>query len=281
MVVRKTFIHDYDDNLTSSSVLPDGIYNNASQTLSLGHFPVMSKQFINDLYETIVAAGYTDAVLDEDKYKITVLGFSFLCIAYTSGYNCCPYIMPFGMTKQRYDFRGDKSNGAVSTNYTLNGTTSDIYKNFSYNIIIRGDSNGIHIYYGSYNTPNGNYPLFFIQKGKDIINNSNIFIFGRDIGTSTTYYNYYLNENASYEEVLTESCIYVGSGALYVDNYYSEIGVNTKYKYVCHPLFAYVGNYIYYSMIRGNSVIFTPGNYYKLGTEVYYCTPAYHLYKVE
>lgn len=73
--------------------------------------------------------------------------------------------------------------------------------------------------------------------------------------------------------------IYSSSSTNPLSTYLSSIGLNTKSKFVCVPQLAYNNTILIYSMIQGNSAVFTSGKYYKIGTEIYYNENGY-LYKV-
>lgn len=221
-----------------------------------------SLHFLNALHKTLVDAGYGDTVKNEAEYSITVLGFKFFIFIIGDSY-ICPYIYTHGTVN---------SFACSGRTYSINNCTNQLlYTNLEYNITIRGDSNHLSIYYGSYNNPTEGYFLFSIAKGKNLITSTDIYMFGQSISNSSSIY--MREKNDLY------NCFANGvSNPL--DKYIeSNKGLNTNSKFVCVPQLAYYNTCLIYSMVQGNSSVFTSGKYYKIGSEIYYNENGY-LYKV-
>lgn len=223
--------------------------------------PEASQHFLNAMHKTLVDAGYGDAVKNETEYSITVLGFKFF-VFITGSSQIIPYIYTTGTTNSF-----SNSSSTAINSYSSNNTGKEL----EYNITIRGDSNHVSIYYGSYNTPTGEYFLFSIAKGKNLITSSDIYMFGRSISESSSIF---MREKNNLYNCFAHSI----SNPL--DKYTEgNKGLNTNSKFVCIPQLAYYNTCLIYSMIQGNSAVFTSGKYYKIGNEIYYNENGY-LYKV-
>lgn len=216
-----------------------------------------SLHFLNALHKTLVDAGYGDTVKNEAEHSITVLGFKFFTLVTGTG----------SLTPSVY-IHGYNSPISGNTNYYIINEVYNPYSKFDYNITVRGDSNHVSIYLGNYANPTAEQPLVSIAKGKNLITSSDIYMFGSCINSTTfmreksDLYNCFLN-NAS-----TPLTQYVGYK-----------GLNTNSKFVCVPQLAYYNTCLIYSMVQGNSSVFTSGKYYKIGSEIYYNENGY-LYKV-
>jgi len=230
----------------------------AASTIGVNYMnPEASLHFLNALHKTLVDAGYGDAAKNETDYSITVLGFKFF-VFITGSSNICPYIHTTGTTSP---FSGSSSN---AINYSYN-------KELEYNITIRGDSNHVSIYYGSYNNPTAEHFLFSIAKGKNLITSSDIYMFGQAICSSSSIY---MREKDNLYNCFANNI----NNPL--DKYIEgSKGLNTNSKFVCIPQLAYYNTCLIYSMIQGNNTVFTSGKYYKIGNEIYYNEGDY-LYKV-
>lgn len=237
--------------LTSETSTTNVNYMNAEASL----------HFLNALHKTLVDAGYGDAVKNETEYSITVLGFKFFIFITGSSY-IIPHIYTTGTT----NYFSNSSSNAIN-----NCSSNSTYKELEYNITIRGDSNHVSIYYGSYNNPTGEYFLFSIAKGKNLITSTDIYMFGQSISN----YNYiFMREKDDLYNCFANN-VYNP-----LDKYIeSNKGLNTNSKFVCVPQLAYYNTCLIYSMIQGNSAVFTSGKYYKIGNEIYYNENGY-LYKV-
>lgn len=221
-----------------------------------------SLHFLNALHKTLVDAGYGDAVKNETEYSITVLGFKFFVFVTGSNY-ICPCIYAYGTEKQFIVYN--------SSDYSINNCSKPPYSDLEYNITIRGDSNHLSIYYSSYNKPTADYMFFSIAKGKNLITSTDIYMFGQNISNSS--YIFMREKNDLY------NCF--ANNVSNPLNKYTEgnKGLNTNSKFVCVPQLAYYNTCLIYSMIQGNSAVFTSGKYYKIGNEIYYNENGY-LYKV-
>lgn len=263
MVVRNDYIGSYN-SLTYENITIRGLTSETSTT-NVTISKELSTVFLNSVYETIVDAGYSDAVKNETEYSITVLGFKFYVVVDTSHYPCI-YATPISSNISSYN--------RSSIAKMINNTQYD----YMYNIIVRGDSNMIVISYEPYDYyGEKEYTLFFIAKAKNLITGENAYYFGHEMKVSgNTYYSYIINKEHNYT-------YYYSSQTLLEDDY-NYSGLNTKNKYVCVPMLAFCGTFLIYSMIRGNKEIFTKGKYYKIGNDIYYCNNSNYicpLYKVE
>jgi len=221
--------------------------------------PEASLHFLNAMHKTLVDAGYGDAVKNETEYSITVLGFKFF-VFITGSNSLYPNIYTNGIT-----------NYLCSPSYRINGDKIDIYKNLEYNIIVRGDSNHVSVYYGNYDNPTTETGLLSIAKGKNLITSSDIYLFEDSISRNSSNSVYMREKDSPYR------CFFVGSNPLNLTT--GGSGLNTNSKFVCVPQLAYYNTCLIYSMIQGNSAVFTSGKYYKIGNEIYYNENGY-LYKV-
>lgn len=237
-----------------------GLTSEASTTSVSYMNPEASLHFLNSLYQTLVDAGYGDTIKDETEYSITVLGFKFFVIIAGNG-ALFPYVYTYS---NKNSFNMSNYGG-----YTINNYNNSIYSELEYNITIRGDSNHISIYYGSYSNPTSEYSLFSFSKGKNLITSSDIYMFGNSVSSGT----FVLREKT---DLYTN---FYNSSTNPLDDYLSSKGLNTNSKFVCVPQLAYCNTCLIYSMIQGNSSVLTAGKYYKIGTEIYYNEGGY-LYKV-
>lgn len=249
MVVRNAYSGSYD-SLTTETLTITGLTSETSTT-NVSITKELSTEFLNSVYETIVDAGYSDAVKNEEEYSITVLGFKFYAVVNTSYY---PYIYATPISNAIFD-----GNSTIAKK--INNTKYD----YMYNIIVRGDSNMIVISYEPYSYLETEYTLLFIAKAKNLMTGENAYYFGGKMSTSSNSENFIINKEHNY--------------SYYTNNHYnllenprlSDTGLNTKSKYVCEPQLAWGGTFLIYSMIRGNDQIFTKGKYYKIGNDIYYC----------
>ncbi len=269
-VIRNCFSHTLDiSTVTRVNYTITGLTSETSTFVASGVSLEVSKIFLNDLYQTIIDAGYADAIMDEDEYSITVLGYKFfvLCVS-TNGtyYQPVVYIQGYYVHAnhtQSSNMQNVYMNG-VNANYigvySINDTT---YSNYSYNIIIRGDNNGIGIYYGSANNYTLQYHLLHIQKCTNLMTGTEIYCVAPYL---TTYGNYvYIREIAD-----TYNGVYwsTNTNEMYP---HTTVGQNTVSKYICVPQTIVCDNYMLKSVIKGNRNIFTRGKYYKIGSDIYYC----------
>lgn len=265
MVVRNAYSGSYDA-LTSQNLTINGLTSGTSTT-NTSICPELSLTFLNSVYDTLVDAGYNDAVKNETEYSITVLGLKFYVVVNTSYYPCV-YCTPYG--------------SALYESQAIASKISTTQYDYMYNITVRGDSNFVYITYGSYSNYDKEYGLFVIAKAKNLITEEDAYYFGKALYYSTSGTNVFIiNKNHNYKYISS-------SYTLLCESYSGNAGLNTKTKYVCEPQLAYYGTYLIYSMIRGNNQIFTQGNYYKIGNDIYYCAKSYYensgycyLFKVE
>lgn len=263
-VVRKTFTGTLSasPNLTTSYRTHPitGLTSETSVTNLSYMNPEASLHFLNALYQTLIEAGYEDVIKNEANYSITVLEFNFFVFVVGNG-NICPCIYTNGTA--------DVFNQGYQS-HQINENTK-----LEYNILVRGDSNHVSIYYGSYPNPVGDFPLFSIAKGKNLITSSDIYLFGKSISA--------INDNSGYIYTREKDELYnllsKGNNSNTLNAYASYKGLNTNSKFVCVPQLAYYSTCLVYSMIQGNIAVFTSGKYYKIGGEIYYNENGY-LYKV-
>ena len=254
MVVRNAYSGSFE-SLTSETITITGLTSDTSTT-NVSICPELSLTFLNSVYDTLVDGGYSDAVKNETEYSITVLGFKFYVVVNTSYYPCI-YCTP-------YDSAWYES-GAIASK--INNTQYD----YMYNITVRGDSNFVYITYGSYSYYDEEIGLFVIGKAKNLITEEDAYYFGKALRYSTSGENvFFINKNHNYKYIYDKSTL--------LSERYNYSGLNTKTKYVCEPQLAYNGTYLIYSMIRGNNNLFTQGNYYKIGNDIYYCPKAKYEY---
>ena len=267
-VVRKTFTGTLSasPSLTTSyqNYCITGLTSETSTTI-LGYMnSEASLHFLNALYQTLIEAGYEDVIKNETDYSITVLEFKFF--VFVSGTNTIyPCIYTNGTANAfSNSFSGCQINENVSP-----------YTKLEYNITVRGDSNHVSIYYGSYPNPATDIRLLSIAKGKNLITSSDIYLFGKSISST--------NDNSGYalmrEKDDLYNCFY-NKNATPLDLYTTTSkGLNTSSKFVCVPQLAYYNTCLIYSMIHGNNTVFTSEKYYKIENEIYYNESGY-LYKV-
>lgn len=93
MVVRNAYSGSYS-SLTSETLTIVGLTSETSTT-NVTIVKELSTEFLNSVYETIVDAGYSDAVKNAEEYSITVLGFKFYVVVGTNYYPCV-YCTPYG-----------------------------------------------------------------------------------------------------------------------------------------------------------------------------------------
>jgi len=251
MVVRNSYSGSYD-SLTSETLTIKGLTSETS-AINVTIIKELSAEFLNSVYETVMDAGYADAVKNEEEYSITVLGFKFYVVIVKSGY----YYTVNVYTETKNSFFSNSVYMAETNN-----------KNYDYNIVVRGSNNFINITCGGYNNTTYEKKIITIAKAKNLITNEEAYYFsGYEIDSSNG--GHIINKNHNYN-VLDAS----------LSTYYTQSGLNTVSKLVCEPQLAYNGTYLIYSMLRGNSAVLSPGKYYKIGNEIYFNDKNY-LFKVE
>lgn len=229
-----------------------------------------TEHFFNSLYQTLIDAGYSDTVKDETEFSITVLGVKFFVVAQIANNR---YVSPMIYVYGDVNGYGGSVGGL---NYSINNSNTSPYTQMEYNITIRGDANNISIRYGSYAYPTTeDFLLIRILKGKNLISLSDIYMISTRMASNNgIYYRMYEGSNL-YNNVLS-----TGATTNPLIAPLTLAGLNTNSKFVCVPQLAYYNTCLIYSMIQGNTKIFTNGKYYKIGNEIYHNEDGY-LYKVE
>lgn len=225
--------------------------------------------FLKSIYKTLVDAGYTDAVMNEEEYSITVLGFKFFAVVRgdsntISNLRLYPYLYVYGNGSA---FNYISTSIGQQTRYSLSNILS-YEKTLSYNIIVRGDENCIQIAYSSFAYPNSEVPFIFIAKAKNLITSKDAFCYNNGFYDNSSNYIVYFRDK---EDLYTSTKDVVNSGTSYFSTYYSYTGLNTQSKLVCEPILGNYGTYLTYSMLKCNSVNFERGKYYKIGNDLYFC----------
>lgn len=261
-VVRKTFTGTLSAAPTVATHTITGL-TSATSTLNVSSVSAEATlHFLDALYQTLVEAGYNDTVKNENDYSITVLGFKIFVPCIVSSNRISPKIYTCGNKGGVYPNGGSSNNSS----FAINNDTSP-YTDLSYNILVRGDSNHVSIYIGTFRYPNGDYTLYSIANGVDLISSSDIYMYSNKINGTQ----YICKKNDLYTLIVNGSAVY--------NSIPSTLGLNTKSKFVCVPQLVYYNTILIPSMIQGNSAIFETGKYYKIGTEIYYNDNNY-LYKV-
>lgn len=224
MVVRNAYSGSYA-SLTSETLTIVGLTSETSTT-NVTIIKELSEEFLNSVYETIVDAGYSDAVKNEDEYSIRVLGFKFYVVVNTS-YSPYVYAKPI--------------NNNLATSYSIAKKINNTQYDYMYNVTIRGDSNIIVISYEGYDYyGTREYTLFFIAKAKNLITGENGYFFGSNMYySSSSAINYIINNEHNYNYIYG-----TGSYGL-LEPPHTNSGINIKNKYVCEPQLAYNGTYYF------------------------------------
>lgn len=268
-VVKNTFTTTLSDNISPTNYIITGLTSATSTTSVSYMWEEASLYLLQSIYQTLVDAGYTDAVMDKTDYSITVLGFKFFVLSKSddSSFHSFPCVYCYGTSK-------NYSKYSVSYNYkryySLNDFTS-AGRTLSYNIIVRGDENCVQISYGSYMYPNSEVPIIFIAKAKNLITSEDAFCwtyyFDASINLDDTHI-YFRNKNELYNYFELN---FYEDPAKGFDTYYPYTGLNSQYKMVCEPVLGYYGSFYIYSMIKCNNQYFEHGKYYKIGSDIYFC----------
>ena len=268
-VVKNTFTTTLSDNISPTNYIITGLTSATSTTSVSYMWEEASLYLLQSIYQTLVDAGYTDAVMDKTDYSITVLGFKFFVLSKSddSSFHSFPCVYCYGTSKNYskysvyYNYRGY---------YSLNDFTS-AGRTLSYNIIVRGDENCVQISYGSYMYPNSEVPIIFIAKAKNLITSEDAFCwtyyFDASVNSDDTHI-YFRNKNELYNYF--ELNFYENPEKGF-DTYYPYTGLNSQYKMVCEPVLGYYGSFYIYSMIKCNNQYFEHGKYYKIGSDIYFC----------
>ena len=230
-----------------------------TSTINIGIVPEASLHFLNALYQTLLDAGYSDTVKNDNDYSINILGFKFFVLG---GYsNNKIYVRAF--TYMASSLTGSTS----SSSGTLINSGTSPYTDLNYNITIRGDSSHVSIYIGSYTAPNTEYNFLSIAKGKNLVTSDDVYMLSLKISGSQ----YIFKKNDLYNPIVKNAGVYNAIPA--------ALGENTNSKFVCVPQIVYNNTILIPSMIQGNTKVFAEGKYYKIGSEIYYNESGY-LYKV-
>lgn len=266
-VVKNTFTTTLSDNISPTNYIITGLTSATSTTSVSYMWEEASLYLLQSIYQTLVDAGYTDAVMDKTDYSITVLGFKFFVLSKSddSSFHSFPCVYCYGTSKNyskyNYNYRGY---------YSLNDFTS-AGRTLSYNIIVRGDENCVQISYGSYMYPNSEVPIIFIAKAKNLITSEDAFCwtyyFDASMNSDDTHI-YFRNKNELYNYF--ELNFYENPEKGF-DTYYPYTGLNSQYKMVCEPVLGCYGSFYIYSMIKCNNQYFERGRYYKIGSDIYFC----------
>lgn len=259
-VVKNTFTKTLS-SITSASHTITGLTSSTSTTSVSYVSKELSTQFLTSIWQSLLDAGYSDASMNTTDYSITVLGFKFfaLCKTYSSSnFRSYPMIYTHGSSSVL-------SVTSDSTTYYINNSST--YSDLSYKIIIRGDSNCVGIWYGSYSYPNSEVPLIFIAKAKNLITGGDAYCYcNRWYDSSTSYYVYFKNKSDLY----TNNYVKTNASDFSLTTYYNATGLNTTTKIICEPVLGYYGAFYIYGLIKCNKN-FALGNYYGIGTDKYYC----------
>lgn len=265
-VVKNTFSTTLNTVTTKTHTIT-GLSSETSTT-SLGYMTAeVSLYFLRALYQTLVDAGYSDAIMNEEDYSITVLGFKFFVLISTgtstqSSYIFCPTIYTYGVNSYIIN---------VSNPYAALNDTGKL--NLEFNITVRGDENFIWISYGSFKYPNNDISLFVFAKGKNLIMDETNYLFGVSLGG--THILYCRNQSELY---IITNLSYLSNTILGSSNtWYNSQGYNTQSKMVLQPLLLNYGTCIYPSLIIPNNNI-TGGKYYKIGSDIYFASESIYCY---
>ena len=268
-VVKNTFTTTLSDNISPTNYIITGLTSATSTTSVSYMWEEASLYLLQSIYQTLVDAGYTDAVMDKTDYSITVLGFKFFVLSKSddSSFHSFPCVYCYGTSKNYSKYSVYSS---YRKYYSLNDFTS-AGRTLSYNIIVRGDENCVQISYGSYMYPNSEVPIIFIAKAKNLITSEDAFCwtyyFDDSMNSDDTHI-YFRNKNELYNYFELN---FYGNSAKGFDTYYPYTGLNSQYKMVCEPVLGYYGSFYIYSMIKCNNQYFEHGKYYKIGSDIYFC----------
>lgn len=230
-----------------------------------------SLYFLKSLYQTIVDAGYTDVIIDETNFSITVLGFKFFSLV-TSASSTLLQTLVRIYTYPNIEFCTTSFSGTGSTynKYHAINDYGNSGSELSFNITVRGDENCIQICYSPYLYPNADLPIIFIAKSRNLITSEDAFFYSPYIHSNVASYfrdksNLYASVSATVNSTSANSMLMTYSGK----------GLNTNNKIVCEPITGYDGTYLIYSLIKCNINQFERGKYYRIGDDLYYCYATY------
>lgn len=226
--------------------------------------------FLKSVYKSLTDAGYTDTVINEEDFSITVLGFKLFIL--TTNYNSSslmtyPSVYVYG-TDKTFSYKASLSTGY--SNYTINNCIT-YGKTLSYNIIVRGDENCVQIAYSSFSYPNSEVPLIFIAKAKNLITEKEAFCCCSDFTDNNNYSPIYFKEKNDLYTCTFGDANSSNTYKNYFQTFYLSLGNNTNSKFVCEPILGNYGTFLTYSLLKCNSVNFERGKYYKIGNDLYFC----------
>ena len=275
-VVKNTFTTTLSDNISPTNYIITGLTSATSTTSVSYMWEEASLYLLQSIYQTLVDAGYTDAVMNKTDYSITVLGFKFFVLSqsYNSNFSSFPYVYTYGYSSG-YSYYNTRYYSSSESNqrgwYSLN-SYSNSGRTLSYNIIVRGDENCVQISYGSYMYPNSEVPIIFIAKAKNLVTSEDAFCWTYYFPEELTRDVNFRNKNNLYNNyIMTPN----NASRYYYDNGFEpchyDTGLNSQYKMVCEPVLGYHGCFYIYSMIKCNMSYFERGRYYKIGSDIYFC----------
>lgn len=260
-----------------------GLISETSST-SLNYMaPAPSLWLLQDLYKTLIDAGY-DVIKNEEEYSLTVLGFKFFVFASfygSSNFRCSPSAYAIGT-----------ENRVGNQDLYLNNDNKNTSTSFEYYFIVRGDDNHVSITIITAKDGLSNeYTFITFAKGQSLIDKKNIFFFSRGLNVITTMsgtsyasgakLNQYIRKETEpyiLLDMIQNPSVNDASGILN-NSINNNLGLNTSSKYICCPVVGYFGTVYFPSFIKSNSKLFIRDTYYKIGENIYYCEQG-NLYKV-
>ena len=262
----------FETTLSDTSVAAHTITGLTSET-STTNVNYVSQEaslyFLRSIHQTLLDAGYNDAVKNELEYSISVFGFKFFVLIISSSSSTIgglyPSIYTYGINNNICTTYSGQKNGLYINNYYDPYLTQT-----SYSILVRGDENCISISYSSCKYQSFEIPILFIAKAKNLITSENAYFFSgfpqdenynnytfiRNKDNLYTCYPLYFNYTNNYRNIL--------------DTRYNAIGLNTDTKFICEPILCYYGSFLIHSVLKCNTT-FDYGKYYTLGSDIYMC----------
>ncbi len=281
-VVKNTFSTTFDSIESMAKHTIIGLTSEASTTSTSYYVsPAVTLYFLRSIYQTLLDAGYSDAIMNEEEYSITVLGFKFYCTCGSSYINSFDYGFIPELYVQSFNTR---LNSEYNTNFDEYIQISNMNSNnltninLGFNIIVRGSKDCVQIAYSSYLYPNSEVPLLLVAKAKDLINSKDMFLFGNTFSNNSGNYNYwrwrYVDNLYSHSYSSSSSSTY--DCVSYP--YYNYTGLNSINKYVCEPVLINYGTIKVNSMIKANNNLHENGKYYKISSDMYFCYGYKYIY---
>lgn len=216
--------------------------------------------FLNSLYQTLIGAGYSDTIKNDDDYSITLFGMKFYCGIkkrtykvstlyyydyypefYVQGYNDCLCEQPTSNTASTENKIGDSSK-----------------KNFNYSIIVRGNNDAILI-----STVNNNIEktAILIFKSQKIIDNNEMFIISKGIEKRAI-----LIYKENIYNVNPTTYLFLD----FISPCPKSLDFDVSNKHIIVPVLDVTHNFIIKGVLYGNTKKFFNGRYYKIGEKIYY-----------